>query len=302
MSIVEKAVERLRAEEARSSHRSKGTVRADAEPVREVPRTTIDRVAEEAKPEGVVHAKDPLQVDWARVRRAGYLADGEAGEHLRDELRRIKRRLLAKSGGGKGVAREHADRIMVTSASVGEGKTFTAINLAVSLSNERGLDVVLVDADIPKSDLTRLLSLEGRPGLTDALADDSSPPDAFIVPTQIPNLKVLPAGRYHELSAELLNSSRMNHVLRSLEVGDQRRILLFDSSPLLLTADAPVLAAHMEQILLVVAAGTTLQQSVTSAIETLDGAESVSLILNMARLPSGEGYYYGYSGRNKKDR
>lgn len=301
MSIVEKAAERLRADEARHPARSRET----ASTVKSKPkaaRTTVERLDEGRESSEVVVAAEPLQVGWERVRRAGYLPDGEASERLRDELRRIKRRLLGKVEQSSAVGRNQGRRIMVTSALVGEGKTFTAINLAVSLANERDLEILLIDADIPKSDLTRLLGLESRPGLTDALADEGHRVDDLIIPTQTPNLMVLPAGQYHEMSAELLNSRQMRQVVQELQDGDQRRILLFDSAPLLLAADAPVLAGHMDQILLVVAADRTLQQAVKAALETLDGAESISLVLNMARLPSGEGYYDRYGYRYQKGR
>jgi len=80
-------------------------------------------------------------------------------------------------------------------------------------------------------------------------------------------------------------------------------VLVFDSSPLLATPDAQVLALHIGQIVMVVAAGRTPQHAVKSALDSLEGRKSVNLLLNMARLPTGEGYYYPYyNSNNLKDR
>lgn len=306
MSIVEKAIERLRLQQEQADPE-----KLDSEPRIERPEdsptgtSTIARLAAEGvrqEPSAPDVDTKPLVIEWNRLREAGYVASEDLESRLKDELRHIKRRLLAGFGRGRDLGKGSADWIMITSATMGEGKTFTSINLALSLAQERDLDVLLVDADVPKSDITRLFQLEQARGLTDALTDDGSDPESLVLSTDISNLKVLPAGRYHEHTAELLNSARMNRVVRMLGEKGRRRILLFDSPPLLMTADAPVLASHMGQVLIVVAADRTPQQVVRTAIDALDDQSTVSLILNMANLPGAEKYYYGYYRRTDKDR
>ncbi len=297
MSIVEKAAERLKAEKLRSASDAPTEQPVAPQVTPHARGSTIERIAAERFERPLNDPRDRIRVDWEKVRRAGYLADGEAGERLTDELRRIKWRLLASVQGPEAKHVEFQDRIMVTSAAVGEGKTFTAINLAVSLANERDLEVVLVDADIPKRDVSRLFELDSRPGLMDALTDKDCQPEPLLVRTQTPNLMILPAGQFHEMAAELLNSRRMGQVIQAVESGGPRRLLVFDSPPLLATAEAPVLASYMGKVLVVVAAERTPQHTVKAAIETLGNNERVNLVLNMARLPSGENYYYRYYGR-----
>lgn len=304
MSIVEKAVERLREGDARQAERRRAeSDSSSGSSISERP-SSIDRLGEAEWETTSARAAETARVDWEKARRLGYLIEGESGARLDDELRRIKRRLLGGAGRAGAAGPQTSECIMVTSAGVGEGKTFTAVNLAINLAKERDVEVVLVDADIPKHDLSRLFGLEQEPGLIDALTDERCRPEELLVRATEPGLLVLPAGPYHDLSPELMNSARMDQVVHILQAGARRRIVVFDSSPLLATAAAPVLASHMGQVIMVVAAGRTPQQTVRSALETLDGVGSISLLLNMARLPAGERHYdrYYYYGRHGSDR
>ncbi|MGH8283236.1 MAG: AAA family ATPase [Gammaproteobacteria bacterium] len=304
MSIVEKAVEKLKTLQPQEP------VRRRIEPAFEPPASsaspvpTVERMQDRVR---VMHAAIEATPVWhvnpADLKRAGLLpAEDEAAHRLADELRRIKRPLLANIT-GKGVkAVVNGQRIMVASAIPGEGKTFTSFNLAMSLARELDFEVLLVDGDIPKSDITRILKLDSRPGLMDVLADERRQPSEVIVRTEVPNLLVVPVGQRSPLAAEFFGSRRMEYVLHEFAGQGQRRLMLFDSSPLLATSEAPILASHMGQIIVVVAAGSTGQQTVKSALQTLDSSKCISFILNMSRLPSSEGYYDSYYHHYSKDR
>ncbi len=303
MSIVEKAVEKLKNTRPQEPVGLKVATSAESllPHVPSVP--SVERLQERMRETHTAAEPTPiLHVDIKALKRVGVLPSEEAAPRLADELRRIKRPVLANIAGTGAVPVENAHRIMIGSALPGEGKTFTALNLAMSLAMERDFEVLLVDGDIPKCDLTRLLRLEDRPGLMEVLADEQRQPADVIVRTDVPNLMVVPVGKRNPLAAELFSSRRMEQVMRELGGQGRRRLLVFDSPPLLATSEAQVLAGHMGQIILVVAAGSTQQQTAVSAIETLNGCKCINLILNRARLPASEDHYGSYYSRYYKDR
>lgn len=292
MNIVEKAVEKLK------TLQPEPLASPPVEEKSQHPASTIERLQDSARVvEQSTEVAPPWHVDHVALERRGLLsADKEATNRLADELRRIKRPLMDNALGKGAKAFAHAQRIVVTSAVPGEGKSFTALNLALSLARERDFEVLLVDGDIPKSDITRVLGLEGRPGLMDVLADERRQPAEVIVRTDVPNLLVVPAGGRQPLAAELFGSLRMEYVLEGLGGRNQRRLVVFDSSPLLVTSESHVLASHMGQVVMVVAAGRTPQQVVNSALQSLSGSPYIGLILNMSSLPASENYYDSYYG------
>jgi len=191
----------------------------------------------------------------------------------------------------------------MASAIPGEGKTFTSINLALSLALEKDLEVLLVDADIPKPHISRTFGVENEPGLVDLLLDHTLRPSQVILRTSIPGLSLLPAGRATEAVTELLASSRTAEVFAQLAAPDGRRIVLLDSPPLLLSTESRVLAASAGQVVLVVRAEATARQAVEDAIEAAGEGKTVSLILNQSSTPPSAGYYgYGSYGDNPASR
>ena len=296
MSIVEKAAEKLRTlhpvERLELPQMEEEVVMAHAA-------TTVERLQEQRRsvtrdPEGetTVHMDEQLLV------RAGLLpSEDEASGRLDNEVRRAKLPLLNNAIGKNANAPELAERIVVTSAVPGEGKTFTAFNLALSLAREPDFEVLLVDADIPKSDVTHTLGLDECPGLMDVLVDDWRRPAEAILRTDVPNLMVLPAGKRHPLAAELFGGRRMGYVLEELAASPRQRLLVFDSSPLLATPESRVLASQMGQVVVVVSAGHTGRHEVKAALDGLGGSQYVGLILNKSRLLATENPYYGYYGQ-----
>ena len=305
MSTVEKAAEMLRASQLGLSPLESSQPEAplsapvDSAPAHAAP--SIERLQERAHPgpQATTTASSSWHLDRKALERAGLLPLGlEANGRLVDEMRRIKRPLIANAF-GKGVQNlVHAERIVVTSSLPGEGKSFTALNLAMSLACEPDFEVLLVDGDVPKSHLTHVLGLQKHPGLMDVLANEQLAPSEVIVRTDVPNLLVVPSGKRHPLTSELFGSLRMEYVLQEFGGRDSRRLVLFDSSPLLATSESQVLVAHMGQVVMVVAAGNTARHAVDQALQAMDESQYVGLMLNMSRLPASESYYDSYYGQS----
>ena len=246
---------------------------------------------------GAVHP-----VDREHLRRQGFIVpEGKVTATL-EEFRIVKRQLLLHAAdlrrqGGAGPASGRAQRILICSPHPGEGKTYCAVNLALSIAAEKESEVLLVDADFAKPSVLSALGLPGGRGLMDALADPSLDVTDRVLGTDIPGLKVLPAGEATNSDSEYLSSSRTASVLDRLTEGAPHRIVLFDSPPALAASPAAELAQHVGQALVICRADRTGQQSLEDAISLLSGCPNIQLLLNAADFsPSGRrfGAYYGY--------
>mgnify|MGYP001791750138 CR=1 FL=1 len=149
------------------------------------------------------------------------------------------------------------------------------------------------DADVAHPELPNLPAWPRAPGLLELLTNDDPKVSDATVQTNIDNLSVLPAGAHHRRATELLASEQMATVLRELASSYSDRIVIFDSPPLLPTTEARTLAAHMGQIVMVVAADSTRQHAVNLALETIEDCEIVLMMLNKAD-KTDVGTYYGY--------
>jgi receptor protein-tyrosine kinase len=187
--------------------------------------------------------------------------------------------------------------VMVTSALPGEGKTFTSVNLALSIAMEVDSRVLLVDGDVAHPAIPALLGVPHGPGLLDLLTRDDLDFADALIRTNVEKLSVLPAGTRHRRATELLASEQMASLLRELASRYSDRIVIFDSPPLLATTEARVLATHMGQIVMVVAADSTSHHAVMQALATIDTCEVVLMTLNKAGRTE-VGTYYGYYGND----
>jgi protein-tyrosine kinase len=231
-----------------------------------------------------------VALDIAALRAAGHLPDASEDQRFAEHFRRIKRSVVTRAAGTNSESR----LVAVTSPLPGDGKTFTSVNLAFSLSRERDLSVLLVDADLHRSQITQDLGLEDQPGLVDALLDDSRDAESLVLRTDIPGLDILPAGRSIEEAPELAASARMGQIVMRLAARNPRRLVLLDCAPVLAASEVRTLMQLPGQVLLVVRAGQTPQQAVVDAVAMLDPKRLQGLILNDAR--HGAATYYGYSG------
>lgn len=236
-----------------------------------------------------------VHVDRDRLQAEGLLPSGKMERLLSNQFRHIKRPLIKNALGRGREPVPNGHRVMMTSSLPGEGKTFSSLNLALSIAREKDLEVVLIDADVAKATLSRIFALQEMPGLLNVLADDLLDVESLILPTDVKGLSLLPAGQCAEqdIATELLASTRMEAVAARIGARSAHRIALFDSPPLLVTNEARVLASLMGQILLVVRAGVTPQQAVLEAIRYVDEEKPLGLMLNQSK-GHAPGSYYGY--------
>jgi exopolysaccharide/PEP-CTERM locus tyrosine autokinase len=224
------------------------------------------------------------------LRSAGYLPDQQLDRRFADQFRQIKRPLIEAALAGDPQKR----LILVSSALPGDGKTFTCVNLALSMAHERDLSVLLVDGDAPRARLSAILGMRGECGLLDALTDESRDAESLIVGTNVSGLNILPVGKFMDNATELLASARMKQLATSLVSRDPRRLVVFDSAPLLVSSEARVLARLPGQVVLVVRSGKTPMQAITEALGHLDQSRLRGVILNHAPIGASGDYYGDY--------
>jgi receptor protein-tyrosine kinase len=234
-----------------------------------------------------------VEIDLERLKARGFVTPDAPKSQIADEFRVIKRPIIHNARRTATSAIRNGNLIMVTSALPGEGKTFTAINLALSVAMELDTTVLLVDGDVAHPELPRVLGTPGSPGLLELLTTNELDVSDAIVRTNVDNLSVLPAGAHHRRATELLASEQMAIVLHELATRYPDRIVIFDSPPLLPTTEARALALHMGQIVMVVAADSTRQHAVNLALATIENCDIVLMMLNKAD-KTDVGTYYGY--------
>lgn len=236
-----------------------------------------------------------VEIDLARLSANGYITPSAPRSRLAEEFRVIKRPLLVNARGKSAAPVLNANRIMVTSAVPSEGKTYVSVNLAMSLAMEFDSSVLLVDADASRPAVLDRLGLPPAKGLLDLLVSPSLPLESVVLATNVDRLTILPAGTPQSHATELLASDNMANLVARLAAGDPGRIILFDTPPLLAASESRVLAAHMGQVIMVIAADDTPQSSVTDALASVENCPVVVTLLNKVS-PSDSGNYYGSYG------
>ena len=208
-----------------------------------------------------------------------------------EEFRFIKRSVLQISATLRSQRLPQANIVLVTSAGPNEGKTFTAVNLALSIAQEQDLSAVLLDADFGNADASRLFSSHEEPGLTDLLGDPALKTEDVIRRTEFGRLSFIPAGLQKTNTAELVASKRMLRLLSFLSDEHPERILLIDAPPALAMSEASILASYAGQVLFVVEADKTNKLAAKRAVTLLDGCAHIGLILNKLSDPFGTASY-----------
>ena len=232
--------------------------------------------------------------NWAFLKENGYITEDDSHSVLAEEYRSIKRPLVVNAIGARKKDIQRSNLILVTSSIPGEGKTFTSINLALSIAAELDKKVLLIDADVSKPSVSKVLGIKQTPGLIEYLEGEIDQLSDIILRTEVKGLRVIPAGKRHKFSTELLSSNRMALLAQELSDRYPDRIVIFDSPPLLATTQAEVLASLVGQVVLVVAAETTSQNIVLESVKKLtDSADVVLTLLNKVQ-HSLDTSYYGY--------
>jgi len=246
-------------------------------------------------------------IDLDYLQKIGMVTPNLGNNQIIEEYRYIKRPLLATAFKGDKDANPSGNNnvIVVTSTLPGEGKTFTSLNLAMSVAMEKDKTVLLVDADLEQTGLTQLLDLSRRIGLSHYLMDPSLELGQLLLKSEnVPKLTLLPSGAARRDSAEILGSKKMDRLIEELSWRYSDRIIIVDAPPLLASSSASILAQLAGQTIMVVASGQTSTGSLDEALTKLDGDQNVRLILNKAQYSWKSGHYaygdYGYKKSNVK--
>lgn len=235
-----------------------------------------------------------VAIDLERLLAEGHLVPGQRRSAMMDEFRGIKRPLLKNARGAGSERVERGNLIMLTSALPGEGKTFCAINLALSMAMEVDTSVLLVDADVVRPSILPRLGVSGRfEGLLDLLSNPAMSLDQVLLRTNVDKLLLLPPGGQRFDSTELLASAAMASLLDLLAREHPDQIVIFDAPPLLVTTESKVLASHVGQVVVIVDQERTSPNDVAKAFSILGDLPVVSSLLNKSRSES-ETDRYGY--------
>lgn len=306
MSIIEKAIGKLGSSSA-GGEQGGGTPRDEVDEVKEA-LVRVDHLANGSSQAGddvnaiggsvqdsAPYTERKVDIPYQRLKSQGMVTPDAPRSKIAEEYRRIKRPLLMNIDNAVAPV-NNSNLVMVTSALPGEGKTFTAVNLALSIAMEQDKTVLFVDADVAKARGARLLGVPDHArGLIDILEQDDLNVRDVLYRTDIPNLRILPAGRVHERSTELLASENMRKLMSEMATRYHDRVVIFDSPPLLPTTEASVLANLMGQIAFVVAANQTSQSAVTEALSHIEGDNKmIGMLLNKSTARFGLSYGYAY--------
>lgn len=296
MSIVESALQRLK------------SVRGTAPDKRPLEAPKPAGPSEPAAAERAA-ARMPAPVRWPAhtaaaefdsqgLEAAGLYPPERCARRLRDEFRAIRREVVAASQQNMGAGGQSVGPIVVvTSAAPGDGKSYTAFNLAQSIAGQGMHDVLLVDADFVKRTISNACNVGDRPGLAELLARPGADFFDCAYPTPTQRLRILPAGRRAQSAHDLFAPARVNSLFESIRAAMAEHIVIVDTPPILVSSDTSVVLDVAGQVLLVVRAGTSLQDAVHEAVGRIRKTLPVGVILNdwSPLLPSEKTTYASYN-------
>ncbi|PCI46152.1 MAG: protein tyrosine kinase [Alphaproteobacteria bacterium] len=304
MSLIEKAAAKLKKSESlveRAVEQLKNTTVTEGQNAASAKKDVSGPVMQPSRPDSAekfLKNKARVELSTDILRRHNIQTnDGMESSITTEEFRIIKRSLLLNAFSKGEGAIKNGNIVLVTSTQPNEGKTFCAVSLALSMAAERDLTVLLVDADVAKPDVLNTLGVKGNKGLIDVIENKNMDLRECLLRTNIPNLTILPAGKKHKLTTELLASERMGEIIDEIARRYHDRIVIIDSPPVLASSAASVLALHVGQILFVVEAERTREEELSDALKMIDKCKNINLVLNKARFSAGNkrfGSYYGY--------
>jgi len=238
-----------------------------------------------------------VNLDFRVLRQNGMITPDNMASVISNEFRGIKRKVLQKARDFNSRATVN-NLVMVTSSLPGEGKTFTSLNLAISLAAERGLQVLLIDADVIRPSLGNMFKAIPRDGLTDLLTGKTTRvSDVMCRCAEIPNLAVMFSGSAHSDSPELISSGKMADLCKDLSTRYPDRMIVIDTPPVLASSEPATLASYVHQLLMVVAADQTSRHELRKSLEAVASCKNISLLFNKAPRWNEAEYtpYYGYA-------
>ena len=228
----------------------------------------------------------PGSIDAVALERAGMVDWSRTRSRVSEEFRLVQRQILRNAFAPPGAEPGFTNLLMVTSARPGEGKSFTAVNLAGSIARQGNNHVLLVDANSKRNSICYPMGLADAPGLLDLAANPKLDPGPLIVRTPIEQLSILPIGRERERSPVLFSSQEMIRLIQSLGRRYADRLLVLDAPPCLSTSDPAVLAPVVGQVLFVVEAERTQRGEIEASLDLIQACPTIALVLNKQQISS----------------
>lgn len=235
-----------------------------------------------------------LHIDFSRLSELNFVSLATERRLISEEYRVIKRKLINNAFGPLSSTLNHPNLILVSSTRPGEGKTFTSVNLALSIALEQDKTVLLVDTDVLRPNVARTLDIQVPLGLTDYLSNDDVKVNDILYSTNVERLKIIAAGRPHHLSTELLASDKMVALANEFASRYPDRIVIFDAPPLLGITETAVLASMCGQAVVVLEENKTKLNELEKALSLLPKELAVGFVINKAYYSRDKGYGYGY--------
>ena len=249
-----------------------------------------------ASPEARAEPAAPITVEM--LGKAGLVVApcGTQRSRLSEEIAVVQHSVLRTIKATRAADGRCPRMVMVTSARPGEGKTFTALNLAASLANSGTKPVVLVDVDGKRGSVSDLLGQADTPGLRTLAAEPGRPAPPLLVPTAVKRLSLLAAGPAQENTPGVPPGQLMAAALLRLAAALPEHLIILDTPPCLSTSDPGALAPIVGQVVVVVEAERTQRSEVEAALDMVDSCPTLQLVLNRAVLTANDtfGAYGGY--------
>lgn len=298
MSIIENALRKAN-QQSVTDDKSQSVVdlKSAAKPVVQDEEVKNDKFVAEP----VLSNDNKVLINWSKLVSDGFIDNNDTKSQLAEEFRVIKRPLVNNIQGSEVNGISRPNLILICSSLPGEGKTFVSINLALSIANEMDKKVLLIDADVEKPSISKQLGIKQSPGLIEYLENESISFSDILLKTDLANLTVIPAGKRHKYSTELLSSQRMYLFADEVSRRYRDRVVIFDSPPLLVATQAQILAELVGQVVLVIAAEETPQNVVNESVAKLANCDVVMTLLNKTKKELdlyGYGYGYGKYGHS----
>jgi receptor protein-tyrosine kinase len=322
LNLIERMAKRLAAEDALATSaaqpRTAGLVERAAQKVASLPAAASEiqeagggertehlgqkpahaPVSEPASSPGIAPTNPKrIRLDFRALRQNGMITPDNMTSAISNEFRGIKRKLLQKVRDPKTRLAVN-NLIMITSSLPGEGKTFSSINLALSLAAEKGLHVLLIDADIIRPSVGNMFVSPPQEGLTELLNGTiGNVSDVLCRCVDIPNLSVIFSGNPKSGSPELISSSQMVNLCRELSNRYPDRVIVLDTPPVLASSEAAILASYVHQVIMVVSADQTDKHQLRTSLEAVSSCQNINLLFNKAPNWNEAEYqsYYGYA-------
>ena len=264
-----------------------------------------DSAPNESTPDALPPARHPPPrlrghptLPLSALAKAGLVEAGAGRQKVAEEFRLVQAQLVRAAFPPEGGDPGFSNLLMVTSARPGEGKTFTALNLASGLARQGDRAVLLLDADGKRGSLTDMLGLAERPGLLDLALTPAEDPTTLIHPTDLAMMSFLPIGGQRSERTDILASEQMARSLRAIGRRFPDRLIVIDLSPCLSASDPAALAPYVGQILFVVEAERTQREEVEASLDLIQTCPSITLLLNKIRMSTPRSfatYAYAYT-------